>query len=50
VFTIGGAFPHVVFAILKHGFFDSDDMSNLFAAMPSSQTLWNKYQQVKDID
>jgi hypothetical protein len=24
-------------------------MSNLFAAMPSSQKLWNKYNQVKDI-
>jgi hypothetical protein len=50
VFTTERAFPHVVFPILKHGFLDLDDISNLFAAMPSSRTLWNKYQRVKDID
>jgi hypothetical protein len=43
VFTTERAFPHVVFPILKQGFLDSDDKSNLFAAMPSSQKLWNKY-------
>jgi hypothetical protein len=50
VFTTEKAFPHVVFPILKEGFLDSDDMSNLFAAMPSSRTLWNEYIRVKDID
>jgi hypothetical protein len=50
VFTTKCAFPHVVFPILKQGFLDLDDMSNLYAAMPSLRTLWNKYNQVKDID
>jgi hypothetical protein len=50
VFTTEKAFPHVVFPLLKEGFLDSDDMSNLFAVMPSSQTLWNEYIQVQDID
>jgi hypothetical protein len=50
VFTTKRAFPHVAFPILKHGFLDSDNMSNLFAAMPSLRTLWNKYNQVKGIN
>jgi hypothetical protein len=50
VFTTERAFPHVVFPLIKEGFLDLDDMKNLFAAMPSSRTLWNEYQQVKDID
>jgi hypothetical protein len=50
VFTTEKAFPHVMFPLLEEGFLDLDNMSNLFAAMPSSWTLWNKYNQVKDID
>jgi hypothetical protein len=50
VFTIEKAFPHVVFPCFKEGFLDLDDISNLFAAMPSSRTLWKEYNQVKDID
>jgi hypothetical protein len=50
VFTTERAFPHLVFPILKEECLDSDDMKNLFTAMSSLQTLWNKYQQVKDIN
>jgi hypothetical protein len=50
VFTTERAFPHLVFPLLKEGFLDLDDMSNLFAAMPSLWTLWNEYQRVKHID
>jgi hypothetical protein len=44
VFTTERVFPHIVFPLLKGGFLDSDDMSNLFGAMPSTRTLWNEYQ------
>jgi hypothetical protein len=50
VFTTEKGFPHVVFPLLKEGFLDLDAMSNLFAAMPSLRTLWNKYIQVRDIN
>jgi hypothetical protein len=50
VFTTEKAFPRVVFPLLKEGFLDLDDMSNLFAAMPSLRTLWNEYIRVRDID
>jgi hypothetical protein len=50
VFTTERAFQHVVFPLLKQGYLDSDDMSNLFTVMPNSRTLWNEFQRVKVID
>jgi hypothetical protein len=51
VFTTERVIPHIVSPLLKGGgFLDSDDMSNLFGAMPSTCTLWNEYQRVKDLD
>jgi hypothetical protein len=39
--TTEKAFPsHVVFPVLNEGLLNSDDMSNLFVAMPSLRTLW----------
>jgi hypothetical protein len=41
---------HILIPVLKHGFFNLTDMTQLFAALPLSKQLWSEYQRVKDLD